>query len=62
LCRFLVEGSLLLDLLLRTAVRQSPDRRLALYRKDLGGDHKVFRFVIWTENAPQLNGKGRQVS
>jgi hypothetical protein len=43
-------------------IRQSPDRRLALYRKDLGGDHKVFRFVIWTENAPQLNGKGRQVS
>jgi len=43
-------------------IRQSPDGRLALYRKDLGGDHKVFRFVIWTENAHQLNGKGRQVS
>jgi hypothetical protein len=41
-------------------IRQSPDGRLALYRKDLGGGDKQFRFVIWTEDAHQLNGKGRQ--
>ena len=41
-------------------IRLSSDRRLALYRKDLGAGQKVFRFVIWAEGAPQTNGKGGQ--
>jgi hypothetical protein len=41
-------------------IRLSPDRRLALYEKDLGAGQKVFRFVIWADGAPQTNGKGRQ--
>jgi hypothetical protein len=38
-------------------VRQSPDGRLALYKKDLGGGRALFRFVIWAVEAPQVNGK-----
>ncbi len=41
-------------------IRKSPDGRLALYRKDLGGGHKVFRFVIWTDGAPQANRDARR--
>ena len=41
-------------------IRLSPDRRLALYEKDLGAERRVFRFVIWAYGAPQTNGKGRQ--
>ncbi|MDQ3706619.1 MAG: hypothetical protein M3437_15645 [Chloroflexota bacterium] len=40
-------------------IRLSPDGRLALYRQDLGGGHKLFRFVIWADGAPQANRDAR---
>jgi len=40
-------------------IRESPDKRLALYELDLGGGRKAFTFVIWAEERGRVEQQVR---